>query len=190
MKLKVPMLTALFLIAIASASGLVSGSFLDSSVAKIEDGVMKEEGKMIPIYNYKTKSLEEMKTVVKTDEEWRATLTDEQYHILREEGTERPFTHELLKNKKKGVYKSAASGVALFHSDHKFDSGTGWPSFYDIIATENVELREDKSLFATRIEVVDKVSGSHLGHVFKDGPQPTGLRYCINGAALVFEEIE
>ena len=142
------------------------------------------------IYNYKTKQLEAMKPIVKSDEEWKSELTKEQYHILRDEGTERPFTSELLKNKKHGVYKSAASGVALFRSDHKFESGTGWPSFYDVIAKENVELREDNSLFMQRVEVVDKISGSHLGHVFNDGPPPTGLRYCINGAALVFEETD
>ncbi|MEM7182944.1 MAG: peptide-methionine (R)-S-oxide reductase MsrB [Spirochaetota bacterium] len=140
------------------------------------------------IYNYDTKKLEEREPIVKSEEEWKKVLTKEQFYILREEGTERAFTNPLNDNKKKGVYKSAASGVVLFHSDQKFNSGTGWPSFYDVVAKENIELREDNSFYMKRIEVVDKISGSHLGHVFKDGPGPTGLRYCINGAALVFEE--
>lgn len=146
------------------------------------------ENKTVKIYNYKTQQIEERKPIVKSDEEWKKILDDKQYHILREEGTERAFTHPLNDNKKTGVYRSAASGVVLFHSKHKFDSGTGWPSFYDVIAKENIELREDNTLFIKRVEVIDKLSGSHLGHVFEDGPPPTGLRYCINGAALTFEE--
>ena len=151
---------------------------------------MVDPNEMIDIYDYDTKQIKQLKRIVKTEEEWKEVLDDDQYYILRKEGTERPFTHPLNDNKKKGVYKSAASGVVLFHSDHKFDSGTGWPSFFDVVAKENVELREDNSHFMSRIEVVDRISGSHLGHVFNDGPQPTGLRYCINGAALVFEETD
>ncbi|MCA9395485.1 MAG: peptide-methionine (R)-S-oxide reductase MsrB [Candidatus Omnitrophica bacterium] len=115
-------------------------------------------------------------------------LTDLEYHVAFEAGTERPFTSPLNKNKRSGVYKSIVSGNDLFHSDHKFDSGTGWPSFYRPVNESNIELREDNSLFMKRVEVVDAVSGAHLGHVFKDGPPPTGLRYCINGAALKFVE--
>jgi methionine-R-sulfoxide reductase len=118
--------------------------------------------------------------------QWKQRLTDEQYYILREEGTERPFTDPLNDNKKKGTYYSAATGQPVFSSETKFDSGTGWPSFYEPISKEAVVLKEDNSFGGTRIEVEDSGSGSHLGHVFPDGPQPTGLRYCMNGAALVF----
>ncbi len=119
-------------------------------------------------------------------EQWKQRLTDEQYHILREEGTERPFTDPLNDNKKKGIYYSAATGQPVFSSESKFESGTGWPSFYEPISKEAVVLKEDNSFGSTRIEVEDSGSGSHLGHVFPDGPQPTGLRYCLNGGALLF----
>lgn len=118
----------------------------------------------------------------------RDKLSDFEYHIAFEAGTERPFTSPFNKNKRRGVYKSVVSGNDLFHSDHKFDSGTGWPSFYRPVHAGNIELREDNSLFMKRTEVVDAVSGAHLGHVFRDGPPPTGLRYCINGTALKFVE--
>ena len=118
--------------------------------------------------------------------EWKERLSDEQYHILREEGTERPFSDKLNANKKQGVYYSAATGQPLFSSDTKFESGTGWPSFYEPISKEAVVLKEDNSFGSTRIEVEDSGSGSHLGHVFPDGPEPTGLRYCMNGASMVF----
>lgn len=118
--------------------------------------------------------------------QWKQRLTDEQYYILREEGTERPFTDPLNDNKKKGIYYSAATGQPVFSSETKFESGTGWPSFYEPISKEAVVLKEDNSFGSTRIEVEDSGSGSHLGHVFPDGPPPTGLRYCMNGAALVF----
>lgn len=121
-----------------------------------------------------------------TDAEWRERLTPEQYHILREKGTEHAFTGELNNNKKKGVYYSAATGQPLFTSETKFDSGTGWPSFYAPINKEAVVLEEDLSYGMKRIEVLDSKSGSHLGHVFQDGPKPTGLRYCLNSAALIF----
>ncbi len=121
-----------------------------------------------------------------SEDEWKERLSDEAYHILREEGTERPFTDKLNDNKKKGIYYSAATGQPLFSSESKFDSGTGWPSFYEPISKEAVVLREDGGLGMLRIEVEDSGSGSHIGHVFPDGPQPTGLRYCMNGGAMLF----
>jgi peptide-methionine (R)-S-oxide reductase len=122
--------------------------------------------------------------VSKTDEEWRQELSPEQYEILRRKGTERPFTGKYVNAKDKGVYRCAACGAELFSSDTKFDSGTGWPSFYEPANLENVELHEDRSHGMVRTEVTCKRCGGHLGHVFDDGPAPTGQRYCINSCSL------
>ncbi len=123
------------------------------------------------------------------DDEWKDKLTPEQYHILREKGTEAPFTGKLLHNDKTGDYVCAACGQVVFKSDTKFDSGSGWPSFYDVANTKAVKLNDDSSHGMNRVEVTCANCGSHLGHVFNDAPdQPTGQRFCINSAALDFEE--
>ncbi len=125
--------------------------------------------------------------VDRSDTEWRQQLTAQQYYVLREKGTERPFSSALNNNKKKGTYVCAACNTPLFSSDAKFDSGTGWPSFYQPIDAKNVEEETDRSMGMARTEVLCEVCGGHLGHVFDDGPKPTGLRYCMNGDALKFE---
>jgi len=122
--------------------------------------------------------------IEKTDQQWREELTPEQYEVLRQKGTERPFTGRYVDTKEDGTYRCAGCGAELFSSDTKFESGSGWPSFYEPTSEDNVELIEDRSHGMARTEVVCASCGGHLGHVFPDGPKPTGLRYCMNSCSL------
>jgi len=128
--------------------------------------------------------------ITKTEADWQAELTPEQYHVLREKGTERAFSGELWDEHRPGTYRCAGCGAELFDAGTKFESGTGWPSFYQPAAAEAVDTEIDRAFFMSRTEVLCATCGGHLGHVFNDGPRPTGLRYCINSAALKLDPSE
>ena len=136
---------------------------------------------------YKNKSRIGME---KSKQEWKSVLTDEQYYVMIEKGTERPYTGEYWNVFKDGVYKCAACGASLFDSDTKFDAHCGWPSFYDVIENDRIATAEDYKLGYKRIEIMCANCGAHLGHVFPDGPEPTGLRYCVNSVSIKLDTIK
>lgn len=164
-------------------AGMVLAVMLIGLCAQIRPAAAAEQ---IKVYSVEEGKYVMTEKVVRSKEEWRKVLTPEQFHILREKGTEKAYSGKLWDNHEHGIYRCAACGLDLFLSDTKFESGTGWPSFTAPVAPENIQTEKDRSFFMTRTEVLCARCGGHLGHVFDDGPEPTGLRYCINSAALDF----
>lgn len=192
MNVRIVSIVGLFLLVLSAASAGGAGES-SSEVMTSQSGAQNDAN--AEVLSYLTDAEQELLAnytapasfpVQLSDEQWQSRLSEFQYFILRQKGTERPFSGELLEIGREGTYYSAATGEPLFHSSTKYESGTGWPSFTEPITPDAVRYRIDRSYGMVRVEVVDSLSGSHLGHVFPDGPEPTGLRYCMNSAALIF----
>lgn len=148
------------------------------------------DSEQIKVYSVEAEAYIKSTRVVKTEHEWRQQLSPEQFNVLRQHGTERAFSGALCEQKQRGLYRCAGCGLDLYFSATKYDSGSGWPSFYQPVAEENISIHEDRSSLMVRNELVCSRCGGHLGHVFSDGPQPTGQRHCINSVSLEFVELQ
>ena len=169
---------------------LVLFSTSPGCAGKSEAPAVVEKAGPIKVYSYERKGFVMSDKIIKTEVEWKKQLSPEQFNVLRKKGTERAGTGKYAYSHEHGVYRCAGCGLDLFRSEDKFESGTGWPSFFAPISSENIATAADNSLFSRRTEVLCRRCGGHLGHVFDDGPKPTGLRYCMNSAALDFAAVK